>query len=82
VTEVGNVITVAAGVLDERDVADLRAAVIAALERGPTVEVDLRAVESMSAEIVRALAECARIGPGIVFRFRGGLGAGGLSYAR
>jgi hypothetical protein len=72
VTEVGNVITVAAGTLDARDVVGLRAAVVAALQEAPAVEVDLRAVDDMSSDAVRALAECARIGSRIVFRFRGG----------
>jgi hypothetical protein len=76
---VDNVITVRAGLLHARDVVDLRAAVVAALEHAPAVELDLRAVEDMSPDAVRALAECARLGEGIVFRFRGSRGARRLS---
>ncbi|GMU79441.1 MAG: hypothetical protein AMXMBFR46_22330 [Acidimicrobiia bacterium] len=80
-TEVGSVITVS-GALDARDVADLRAAVIAALAHAPAVEVDLRSVNAMSPDAVSALAECARIGQGIVFRFRGGCPDRGIRSAR
>jgi hypothetical protein len=77
--EVDSVITVAAGVLHARDVVGLREALVAALDRTPVVELDLRAVEDMSPDAVRALAECARLGSGIVFRFRGSREARGLS---
>ena len=79
---VDNVITVRAGLLQARDVVDLRAAVVAALQHAPVVEVDLRAVDDMSPDAVRELAECARLGTGIVFRFRGGRGGRRLSSTR
>jgi hypothetical protein len=74
--EVGRVITVK-GALHARDVADLRAAVVSALDRAPGVEVDLRDVSYMSPDAVRALAECAQVGRGIVFRFGGDQPRGG-----
>jgi hypothetical protein len=43
--------------------------VASALDRVPHVEVDLRGVSYMSPDAVRALAECAKVGSGIVFRF-------------
>jgi hypothetical protein len=65
---VGNVITVE-GALHAPDVADLRAVVVAALAQADHVELDLRGVDFMSPEAVRALADCARIGTGVVLRF-------------
>lgn len=65
-----HVITVT-GALDARGVADVESALRKALERSPSVEVNLLGVEHLSQEAIHALADCARLGLGIRFRVAG-----------
>lgn len=59
------------GVVDTQGAAAVRTAVRMALDAGPRVELDVRAVESWDGGAIRGLAECAGLGPGVEILMRG-----------